>query len=140
MITSNFDQINGLVEVFHRKSFMTTLDTCYTDPLSVDPNWLCLLYLVLAIGLVMAAPIPGTREDGIIQKLRGEQADRAEVFYLDAKNLSDPSAGFEDAGFWSIQALTLMAVYNLAVSKRNAAYAYYGKQQRLRYRPSLIVS
>jgi hypothetical protein len=106
---------------------MTTLDTCYSDPLSVDPNWLCLLFLVLAIGLVMAAPSPGTREDAIIQKLKGERADRAEVFYLDAKHLKDPSAGFEDAGFWSIQALTLMAVYNLAVSKRNAAYAFYGE-------------
>jgi hypothetical protein len=120
-------QINGLLEVFHRKSFMTTLDTCYTDPLTVDPSWLCFLFLVLAIGLVMAAPIPGTREDAIIQKLRGEHVDRAEVFYLDAKQLNDPSTGFEDAGFWSIQALTLMAVYNLAVSRRNAAYAYYGK-------------
>jgi hypothetical protein len=109
------------VEVFHRKSFMTTLDTCYSDPLAVDPNWLCLLFLVLAIGLVMAAPLPGTREDAIIQKLRAEQVDRAEVF------LKDPSAGFEDAGFWSIQALTLMSVYNLAVSKRNAAYAFYGE-------------
>jgi hypothetical protein len=130
---SNLEQVNGLVEVFHRKSFMTTLDTCYTDPLGVDPNWLCLLFLVLAIGLVMAAPIPGTREDDIIQKLKGEQTDRAEVFYLDAKNLSDPSAGFEDAGFWSIQALTLMALYNLAVSRRNAAYAYYGEQPLLEY-------
>ncbi|KAH8791387.1 fungal-specific transcription factor domain-containing protein [Hyaloscypha finlandica] len=130
LVESYFTNINGLVEVFHRKSFMTTLDTCYSDPLSVDPNWLCLLFLVLAIGLVMAAPSPGTREDAIIQKLKGERADRAEVFYLDAKHLKDPSAGFEDAGFWSIQALTLMAVYNLAVSKRNAAYAFYGMAVR----------
>ena len=106
---------------------MATLETCYTDPLSVDPSWLCLLYLTFAIGLVMASPVPGTREYAVIQKLRSEQVDRAEIFYSDAKNLSDPSAGFEDAGFWSIQALTLMSVYMLAVSKRNAAYALYGK-------------
>lgn len=106
---------------------MTALDTCYADPLSTDPNFLCHLFLVMAIGLVMAAPIPGTPEDGVIQKLRGEAADRAEVFYLDAKSLKDPTAGFADSGFWSIQALTLMAVYNLAVSKRNAAYAYFGE-------------
>lgn len=106
---------------------MTNIDTCYTDPLSVDPEWLCLLYLTFAIGLVMAAPMSGTREDAIIQKLRGEQVDRAEVFYSNAKHLGDPAAGFEDAGFWSIQALTLMSVYMLAVSRRNAAYAYYGK-------------
>jgi hypothetical protein len=106
---------------------MTTLDMCYSDPLSVDPSWLCLLYLTFAIGLVMAAPLPGSREDAIIQKLRAEQIDRAEVFYSDAKHLGDPSTGFEDAGFWSIQALTLMSVYMLAVSKRNAAYAYHGE-------------
>jgi hypothetical protein len=75
----------------------------------------------------MAIPTPGTREDAIIQKLRAETVNRAEVFYSDAKNLSDPLAGFEDAGFWSIQALTLMSVYMLTVSKRNAAYALYGK-------------
>lgn len=120
------DKVNGLVEVFHRKNVMTTLEACFSDPLSVDASWLCLLYLIFAIGLVMATPIPGTPEDAIIQKLRNERVDRAEVFYLDAKNLADPSSGFEDAGFWSIQALTLMSLYMLAISKRNAAYAYYG--------------
>jgi len=74
----------------------------------------------------MASPISGTPEDAVIRKLRAERVDRAEIFYSDAKNLSDPTSGFEDAGFWSIQALTLMSVYMLVVSKRNAAYAYYG--------------
>ncbi len=105
---------------------MTTLEMCYSDPLTVDPNWLCLLYLTFAIGLVMSAPLPGSRDDVIIQKLRVEFVDRAEIFYSDAKHLGDPSAGFEDAGLESVQALTLMSVYMLAVSKRNAAYAYHG--------------
>lgn len=108
---------------------MVTLESCYADPLNVDPSWLCLLHLTFAIGLVMASPVPGTREHAIVQKLRAEPFDRAEVFYQDAKNLSDPSTGFEDAGFWSIQALTLMSVYTLAVSKRNAAYAYHGESR-----------
>ncbi|KAF8863741.1 hypothetical protein BDZ45DRAFT_583241 [Acephala macrosclerotiorum] len=130
LVDSYFTNVNGLVEVCHRKTFMATLDLCYTDPLNADPSWLCLLYLIFAIGLVMAAPIPGTPEDVIIQKLRNERVDRAEIFYSDAKQLADPSSGFEDAGFWSIQALTLMSVYMLAVSKRNAAYAYYGMAVR----------
>lgn len=85
----------------------------------------------------MSAPKAGTAEESIIRKLLGEiligrdgkahPVDRAELFYLDAKHLSDPSSGFEDAGFWSIQALTLMSVYMLAVSRRNAAYAYAGR-------------
>lgn len=74
----------------------------------------------------MASPLPGSQEDAIIQKLRDSPVDKAEMFYLNAKELCDPSAGFEDAGFWSIQALTLMSVYMLTVSKRNAAYAYHG--------------
>lgn len=106
---------------------MTTLDMCYADPLAVDPTWLCLLYLALAIGLIMAAPVPGSRDDVIIQKLRAEPVNRAEVFYMNAKSLGDPvSGGFEDGEFWSVQALALMSVYMLAVSKRNAAYAYHG--------------
>jgi hypothetical protein len=117
---------------------MTTLDVCYTDPLNVDPDWLCLLHLTFAIGLVMAAPTAGTQEDAIIQKLRAESPDRAELFYSNAKSLADPSAGFEDAGFMSIQALALMSVYMLAVSKRNAAYAYHGKWLCLTYSTEII--
>lgn len=134
-LTTN--QTNSLIEVFSREEFLDNLERCYSDPLSVNPSWLCLLFLVLAIGLVMAAAPPGTPEDAIIQKLRDEviigsdgktqPVDRAEVFYLDAKQLSDPTSGFEDADFWSVQALTLMSVYMLAVSKRNAAYAYSGE-------------
>ena len=107
---------------------MSSLEQCYTDPLSIDPTWLCLLHLVFAIGLVMATPVPGSPEDFVIKKLRADPSvDRAEMFYANAKHLSDPFAGFEDSGFWSIQALTLMSVYMLAVSRRNAAYAFHGK-------------
>ncbi|KAH7360451.1 fungal-specific transcription factor domain-containing protein [Rhexocercosporidium sp. MPI-PUGE-AT-0058] len=131
LVDSYFTNINGLVEICHRKTFMITLEQCYTDPLSIDPNWLCLLHLMFAIGLVMASPVPGSQEDSIIKKLRADQSvDRAEMFYANAKHLSDPSTGFEDSGFWSIQALTLMSVYMLAVSRRNAASAYYGMAVR----------
>lgn len=102
------------------------MDECYKDPLSVSPSLLCLLYLVFAIGLVMAAPFPGSDEAAVIEKLRSERTSRAESFFRSAKSLADPVSGFEDADFWSIQALLLMSLYMLAVSKRNASYAYYG--------------
>lgn len=131
LVQSYFINTNGLLEVFDRNEFINTLETCYIDPFSVDPSWLCLLHLTFAIGLVMAAPVPGTPEDAIIQKLKAGNVDRSYVFYLNAKSLSDPLAtGFEDAGFWSIQALALMTVYMLAISKRNTAYAYYGMAVR----------
>lgn len=85
-----------------------------------------MLNLVFAIGLAMATPRPGTSEDEIITKLRAEAVDQSELFYSNAKHLSDPVSGFEDAGFRSIQALALMSLYTLVTSRRNAAYAYYG--------------
>lgn len=124
--TSHKNQTNGLVEVFNRKCFMDTYERCYSDPLNVNPTWLCLLYLVFAIGLVMAAPAQGSPADQIIRKLRAEDVDQGEVFYSNAKQLADPTRGFEDEDFWSIQALTLMSLYTLAISKRNASYAYFG--------------
>ncbi|KAI1640942.1 fungal-specific transcription factor domain-containing protein [Biscogniauxia mediterranea] len=130
LINSFFTNTAGFVEVFNRRAFLKSVEECYKDPLGVTPSLLCLLYLVFAIGLVMAAPFPGTDEAAVIDKLRSEQASRAEQFFRSAKSLADPVSGFEDADFWSIQALLLMALYMLAVSKRNASYAYYGMAVR----------
>ena len=126
LVESYFTNTNGLIEVVNRKSFIMAMDSCYSDPLAVDSPFLCILHLVFAIGLVLATPLPGTREDAVIRRLRDGQFDRAELFFRSAKCLGDPESGFEDADFWSVQALLLMSVYTLAVSKRNAAYAYYG--------------
>lgn len=49
------------------------------------------------------------------------------MFFMNAKCLCDPTSGFEDADFWSVQALLLMSLFKLARTKRNAAYAYHGK-------------
>lgn len=128
-----FTNTHGLVHVFDRKYFYRALDTTYTDPLSADPNWLCLLNLVFAIGLTMATPAQDTPEAVVIEKLRLEHTDRAEVFYLNAKSLNDPMVGLEDADFWSVQALLLMTVFMLAKSKRNTAFALLGMAIRSAY-------
>lgn len=62
----------------------------------------------------------------MIQKQLSAQPDRAELFFRSAKSMCDPGAGFEDADFWSIQALSMMTLYMLVISKRNTAYAYLG--------------
>lgn len=77
---------------------------------------------------MLATPRLGTNESAVITKLRNEPTDRAEIFYLNAKSLNDPMTGFEDADFWSVQALLLMAIFMLAKSKRNTAFALLGKQ------------
>jgi hypothetical protein len=126
-------QTHGLVNIFEKDLFMTALQASYDDPLSVDPAWLCQINLVFAIGLQLATPKLGTEEDEIISRLRDQHADRAEVFYMIAKAQHDPLTGFEDADFWSIQALLLMAVFMLTKSKRNTAYALIGMAVRSAY-------
>ncbi|KAI0099672.1 fungal-specific transcription factor domain-containing protein [Nemania sp. FL0031] len=130
LISSFFTNTAGVIEVFNKHAFLKSVEECYKDPLCVSPSLLCLLYLVFAIGLVMAAPFPGSDEAAVIDKLRAERANRAESFFRSAKSLADPVSGFEDADFWSIQALLLMSLYMLAISKRNASYAYYGMAVR----------
>lgn len=121
-----FVNTQGLAMVFDREAFFQELDMCYDNPLATGPHWLCLLNLVFAIGLMLATPRRGTNEYVVIETLRNEPYDRTEVFYQNAKSLNDPMNGFEDADFWSIQALLLMSIYVLTKSKRNAAFALLG--------------
>lgn len=76
---------------------------------------------------MLATPAPGSHDDSVIKNLQTTTADRAEMFFMNAKCLCDPTSGFEDADFWSVQALLLMSLFKLARTKRNAAYAYHGK-------------
>lgn len=119
-------QTCGLIEIFDKRRFLQRVDTCYRDPPSSERYFLCHLFLVLALGLLLATPRPGSPEDEMIQKQLAAVPDRAELFFRSAKSMCDPGAGFEDADFWSIQALSLMTIYMLVVSKRNTAYAYLG--------------
>ncbi|GKT43884.1 uncharacterized protein ColSpa_04065 [Colletotrichum spaethianum] len=127
LVDSFFTNTHGLIEIFNRAAFEKSFDACYSDPLAAQSSFLCLLYLTFAIGTVLGTPLPGSKEDTIFKKLRASEYDRAELFFRSAKALGDPITGFEDADFWSVQALSLMAVYMLAISKRNAAYAYFGE-------------
>jgi hypothetical protein len=122
-----------MVHVFNKDAFFRAIESTYADPLAQDPTWLCLLNLVFAIGLMLATPAPGSHEQEIVEKLRHEHIDRAEVFYLNAKSLNDPINGLEDADFWSVQALLLMTVYMLTKSKRNTAFALLGMAIRSAY-------
>ena len=133
LVDAFFINTHGFLQVFERQIFLGELERCYSDPLSTEPSWLCLLNLVFAIGLMLATPRLGSNESVTIEKLRSEHFDRAEVFYLNAKSLNDPMTGFEDADFWSVQALLLMSVYMLAKSKRNTAFALLGMAVRSAY-------
>lgn len=105
--------------------------------MSVSNHSICLLFLVLALGLILATPTPGSRQEAIIKKLLVGKPDRAELFFRSARSLCDSDSGFEDADFWSIQALSLMTMYMMIVSKRNRAYAYLGKELPVSWLPLL---
>lgn len=125
-------QTNALIELFDRATFYQYLDACYSTPLEVNSSTLCLVYLTLAIGFVLATPAPNSPEELMMKSLQEGPEERAEALFRAAKCLSDPLNGAEHADLWNIQAWTLMAFYMLIISKRNAAYAYCGK-----YTPSL---
>jgi hypothetical protein len=130
LVDAFFINTHGLLQVFERSRFLEDMEACYSDPFQVQPSWLCLLNLVFAIGLTMATPLSGSPEALVIDKLRSEHLDRAEVFYRNAKDLNDPMTGLEDQDFWAVQALLLMSVYMLAKTKRNTAFALLGMAAR----------
>ena len=130
LVDAFFINTHGLLQVFDRDRFLEDMEACYSDPFQVQPSWLCLLNLVFAIGLTMATPLSGSPEALVVDKLRSEHLDRAEVFYRNAKGLNDPMTGLEDQDFWSVQALLLMSVYMLAKTKRNTAFALLGMAAR----------
>lgn len=125
-----FTNTNGIVDIVESRRFKQSLHSCYLSPLTVASSTLCLVYLVLSIGLEMAAPTPGSPDHEIIVNLRSRSPDQAEVFFRSAQGLGHPVSGFEDGEFWSIQALCLMSLYKLTVCKHNAANVYLGMAVR----------
>ncbi|KAK7615123.1 fungal-specific transcription factor domain-containing protein [Phyllosticta paracitricarpa] len=133
LVDSFFVNTQGCLQIFDQQAFTASLERCYSDPLTTEPSWLCLLNMVFAIGLMLATPQRGTTDFAIIEKLHKEHSDLGEVFYLNAKSLNDPLYGFEDADFWSVQALALMSFYMLVKSRRNTAFALLGMAVRSAY-------
>ena len=131
LIDAFFAQTHGAIEVFIEKLFVEKVERSYRNQTQVDRPWLCHFYLVLAIGLSLVTPLHGSREEAIINNLRGQYPHYGQEYYFAAKKMCDPLTGFEDAGFWSVQALTLMSVFMLNIGRRNTAYIFTGMAIRL---------
>lgn len=97
--------------------------------MDADPQWLCHLNLVFAIGLQLCRDItaPSPVETGILRRLEGVGVKRAETFYHNAKGLKDPVLAIDGGELADVQSLLLAAIYMLASSKRNSAWGYLGK-------------
>ena len=86
------------------------------------------MYLVLAIGLVLQPHSMSIQTDGTFNTLSPSHIDHAELLFRSAKFLGECVSGFENGDLWSVQALCLMGVYQMMVSRWNAAYVYIGEQ------------
>ncbi|KAH7162418.1 fungal-specific transcription factor domain-containing protein [Dactylonectria estremocensis] len=128
-----FTSAHGIMNILDQGAFKKLLNSWYSSPYAVDPSGLCLIYLVLAIGLVMAAPEPDSPEASIIVDIQSQHEGQAECFFRNANDLARTVSGFEDGDFWSIQALSLMSVYTLTISKWTPAYKYLGEAVRSAY-------
>lgn len=135
LVDAFFANTKGFLHIFDQTAFTQLVERVYDNPLSAEPSLLCLLNLVFANGLQMRTNSRhiSAQEERIIKRLTGNGTIQSEAFFVTAKNLRDPVAGFEDGGVTSIQALLLMTLYMLSVSKRNTAWVYSGMAIRLAY-------
>ncbi|KAH8692881.1 fungal-specific transcription factor domain-containing protein [Talaromyces proteolyticus] len=135
LVESFFVNTKGMLHLFDERSFKQRVERTYQNPLAAEQSWMCILYLVFAVGLQLrsASPRPSEKEAAILKRLLSDKLDRGEVFYLGARHLKDSASGIEDGDFASIQALLLMTLYMLSVGKRNTAWAYIGMAVRLSY-------
>ncbi|KAG8534066.1 uncharacterized protein KY384_000909 [Bacidia gigantensis] len=133
LVDSFFTNTYGMVEIYSEKEFLSALDTCYAEPHSIERHWLCHFHLVLAIGLCLATPRFNTQEWELVERLRAQSPNQAEIYYATAKSLVDPLSCAGDCSLWSIQALTLLSVFMLLRSARNAAYLFVGMAIRSGY-------
>lgn len=117
-----------MLHLFDERSFKQRVERTYQNPLAAEQSWMCILYLVFAVGLQLrsASPQPSPKDAAILKRLLSDKFDRSELFYLGARHLKDSASGIEDGDFASIQALLLMTLYMLSVGKRNTAWAYIG--------------
>jgi hypothetical protein len=121
-------QTAGLCDIFDRQSFESKLSETFEHPLDADPQWLCQLNLVFAVGFQMRndRSIGNDNASKILDRLERPGVKRAERFYLAARQLSDPAVDFEAGGIGVLQSLMLIMLYMLASSKRSSAWGYLG--------------
>ncbi|SPO01128.1 uncharacterized protein DNG_03875 [Cephalotrichum gorgonifer] len=123
LIEAFFTNTHGLLDLFNRADFERAAVASLNEPFIAKPKLLCLMYLTLAVGLVLATPRP-TKEQEMVRRLRESEFDVAENFFRSTRRLADPMTIQENADFWSVQILCLMSVYMLSISRRNAAHSY----------------
>jgi hypothetical protein len=120
-------QTCGLIEVLDHANFSSSLDMYYAEPKYLLNSHLCLIYLVLAIGMVLAIPTHPTPTSAFLLSVIAQPDDAAEMYFQSGKLVAEQDPGYEDGDIWAVQARLLMSLYKFLTSKWNASYDYLGK-------------
>ncbi|KAH7037988.1 uncharacterized protein B0I36DRAFT_315233 [Microdochium trichocladiopsis] len=125
LVESFFVHTVGFVDLFDRGSFLESVGYCFINPLAVSPAFLSQLYLVLAIGLILADRDDTTTHGGLlIAKLHAQSHVYAESFFRNARGLADFRPDFESANTSTVEILLLIALWKLTSWRRDSAHHY----------------
>ncbi|CAG2011210.1 unnamed protein product [Fusarium graminearum] len=113
----------GFIDVTSPESVEAKLHRIYNGPSQVHYSDRCIIYLVLAIGLTFDSGLA----EGALQV-----TNLKEQFFASAEALLqsiETQRGIETYNGvpWTLQALVLMSLYMLCVSRRHAAHSYCGR-------------
>ncbi|CAG1968460.1 unnamed protein product, partial [Fusarium graminearum] len=113
----------GFIDVTSPESVEAKLHRIYNGPSQVHYSDRCIIYLVLAIGLTFDSGLA----EGALQA-----TNLKEQFFASAEALLqsiETQRGIETYNGvpWTLQALVLMSLYMLCVSRRHAAHSYCGR-------------
>lgn len=106
---------------------MENVGCCFTNPFTVQPAFLSQLYLVLAIGLILANHDITTHSGLLISKLQMQREFYAESFFKNARGLADFHPDFESANLATIEIILLIAIWKLVSWRRDSAHHYLGE-------------
>lgn len=122
----------GFVDIFDETSFFAQLDQAFDDPLTLSPGTMAHLHLVLAAGMCLATPQPASPEEAILEDVRRNFPNQAEVYYLVATRNRESLRDVDQLDLGNVQSLVLMAFYMLLRTRRSLAYAYIGESRHTR--------
>jgi hypothetical protein len=123
LVKCYFTNAPGSIDVVSLESVQAILHQTYNGPMQVCNSDRCIIYLVLAVGLVFES---GPTERNL------QDPNLEEQLFASAEALLPPLKTYlrtesSDSVPWVLQALVLMSFYMLCVCRRHDAHSYCGK-------------
>ncbi|KAJ6780516.1 hypothetical protein PWT90_07340 [Aphanocladium album] len=122
-------QSSCLVEIIDESTVRELLRACYSGPPPKEHRTLCLIYMLFAIGSVVART-----KNLEFPDFRGSPATAQADSYFGFAHSNLCTSGFEHAELWKVQAWALMTTYYLASSQWGAADTFIGLAVKATYK------